>query len=273
MSTTLNTTDIINRLKEAYNFTTDKQLADFLDVPANTFSNWKVRNKLNWDLIHSKCDGISLDYLTKGIGLPFIDQAKEAETEEKQQREAGALEKALYLSNDDKRQMLLKLLSEQTPSKNSTNDDKISILFVDDDPNNLFSFRATFRTKYKIYTANSGKEALEFLEDFPIDIIITDQKMPNMTGIQFLEEAIKLNPEPIRILMTGFTDLNVIREAINKGKVFYYLDKPWKEEEIDEIILLAYAVYVERKKSRVKTAELEELNKILELHLRQKLLS
>lgn len=262
MSTPLNTTDIINRLKEAYNLSTDKELAEFLGIPTNTLSNWKARNTYNFEIIHNKCEGISWDYLISGMGLPFIDLKKESAEEEEG-----------IMISDDKRQMLLQLLSEQTPVKHQINEDKISILFVDDEPNNLFSFRATFRTKYKIYTAGSSKEGLEMLEDFPIDIIITDQRMPGVTGIEFLEEVIKRYPEPIRILMTGYSDESVIREAINKGKVFYYLDKPWKEDEIDEIILLAYAVYIERKKSKIKTRELEELNDQLEFLLRQKLLS
>src|SRR5690606_10091167 len=178
------------------------------------------------------------------------------------------------LSSDDKRMMLLQLLTDQT--KGSTlpaEDKKISILFVDDEPNNLISFKATFRQKYKIYTANSGQEGLEMLEDFPIDIIITDQRMPVMTGIEFLEKVIEINPEPIRILLTGYSDMTVVKDAINLGKVFYYLEKPWIEKEIDEIIVLAYAVYVERKKSKQKTDELVELNRQLEFLLRQKLLT
>ena len=104
---------------------------------------------------------------------------------------------------------------------------KISVLYVDDEENNLISFKATFRLKYKIYTALSGIEAMRIVEQHAVDIIITDQRMPQMTGVELLEEIIKINPDPMRILLTGYADMSAVIDAINKGKIFHYLSKPW----------------------------------------------
>lgn len=150
---------------------------------------------------------------------------------------------------------------------------KISVLYVDDEENNLISFRATFRLKYQVYTAPSGAEAIRIVQEKPIDIIITDQRMPQMTGVEFLEEIIKINPEPMRILLTGYADMSAVVEAVNKGKIFHYLNKPWSEEELDDAIQRAYEVYSERRAIRESVSKLEMTNEQLEFLLRQKLLS
>jgi len=150
---------------------------------------------------------------------------------------------------------------------------KIAILYVDDEENNLFSFKATFRLKYKVYTAISGSAAIDLVKKTPIDIIITDQRMPEMTGVEFLEEIIKINPEPMRILLTGYTDMGAVIDAVNKGKIFHYLNKPWSEDELDQTIQRAYEVYAERKQILETYSKLEISNEQLEFLLRQKLLS
>jgi len=150
---------------------------------------------------------------------------------------------------------------------------KVSVLYVDDEENNLISFRATFRLKYKIYTASSGIDAIQIVKEKPIDIIITDQRMPQMTGVEFLEEVIKVNPGPMRILLTGYADMSAVVDAVNKGKIFHYLSKPWSEEELDETIQRAYEIYSERKNIQETFSKLEVTNEQLEFLLRQKLLS
>src|SRR5690554_3252481 len=150
---------------------------------------------------------------------------------------------------------------------------KISVLYVDDEPNNLVSFKATFRLKYDVDTAISGADAIEIIKKKPIEIIITDQRMPEMTGVEFLERVIEINPEPMRILLTGYADMNAVVEAVNKGKIFHYLSKPWSEEELDETIKRAYEVYAERKKIKESFSKLEISNEQLEFLLRQRLLS
>ncbi|MDF2477254.1 MAG: response regulator [Sphingobacterium sp.] len=152
-------------------------------------------------------------------------------------------------------------------------DKKISILYVDDEENNLISFKATFRLKYKVFTAISGAEAIDLVKNNPIDIIITDQRMPEMTGVEFLEKIIEINATSMRILLTGYTDMAAVVDAVNKGKIFHYLNKPWSEKELDDTIQHAYEVYMERQKIIETNAKLESSNDQLEFMLRQKLLS
>src|SRR3984957_15018135 len=120
--------------------------------------------------------------------------------------------------------------------------EKISILYVDDELNNLVSFKAVFRIKYNVFTAISGEEAVKILRNKSINIIITDQRMPQMTGVEFLESILDEFPDPIRVLLTGYADMNAVIDAINKGKIFHYLTKPWNEEELDLTINRAYEV-------------------------------
>ena len=150
---------------------------------------------------------------------------------------------------------------------------KINILYVDDEVNNLVSFKATFRIKYNIFTAESGEEAIKLLNDNDINIIITDQRMPNMTGVEFLESILDAHPDPIRVLLTGYADMNAVIDAVNKGKIFHYLSKPWNEEELDMTILRAYDVYKKRITEKELNDKLSISNEQLEFLLRQKLLS
>ena len=152
-------------------------------------------------------------------------------------------------------------------------DKKINILYIDDEQNNLISFKATFRIKYNVFTAISGEEAKKVLENNPIDIIITDQRMPNMTGVEFLESILEKYPDPMRILLTGYADMNAVIDAINKGKIFHYLTKPWNEEELDMTIKRAYDVYRLKMDEKELTEKLGVTNEQLEFLLRQQLLS
>lgn len=151
--------------------------------------------------------------------------------------------------------------------------DKITILYVDDEENNLFSFKATFRIKYQVLTAISGDRALEILATKPVHIIITDQRMPEMTGVEFLEKVIEKYPDPIRILLTGYADMGAVVDAVNKGKIFHYITKPWNEEELDLTINRAYEKYLEKAQLKDMNEKLEGSNDQLEFLLRQKLLS
>lgn len=152
-------------------------------------------------------------------------------------------------------------------------ENKINILYVDDEQNNLVSFKATFRIKYNVHTAISGEDAIKILRTNPIDIIITDQRMPNMTGVEFLESILDEYPDPMRILLTGYADLNAVIDAVNKGKIFHYLTKPWNEEELDLTIKRAFEVYTLRKDEKELTEKLGVTNAQLEFLLRQQLLS
>lgn len=151
--------------------------------------------------------------------------------------------------------------------------DKIRILYVDDEVHNLQAFKATFRRIFTVHIAESGKEGLEIFQNTELDVIITDQRMPEMTGIQFLEEVQKLNPEPMRILLTGYSDINAVIDAINKGQVYRYLSKPWQEDELRTTIESAHEVFRLRKENKVLLEKLARANEQLEFMLRQRLLS
>ena len=151
--------------------------------------------------------------------------------------------------------------------------EKITVLYVDDEENNLFSFKATFRIKYNVYTAISGDEALKILETKKVHIIITDQRMPEMTGVEFLEKVLEKYVDPMRILLTGYADMGAVVDAVNKGKIFHYLAKPWNEEELDLTINRAYDKYLEKIELKDMNEKLSGSNDQLEFLLRQKLLS
>jgi response regulator RpfG family c-di-GMP phosphodiesterase len=150
---------------------------------------------------------------------------------------------------------------------------KIDILYVDDEENNLVSFKATFRLKYNVTIATSADAAMKILEAKSVEIIITDQRMPNMTGIEFLEKILEKYPDPVRILLTGFADMSAVIDAVNKGKIFHYLSKPWDEHELDETIKKAFEVYKANKEIKEMNDKLALSNDQLEFLLRQKLLS
>lgn len=150
---------------------------------------------------------------------------------------------------------------------------KITVLYVDDEENNLFSFKATFRMKYEVLTAVSAKEALTILSTKPVHVIISDQRMPEMTGVEFFEIVLEKFPDPIRVLLTGYTDMSAVVDAINKGKIYHYLDKPWNEEELDLTINRAYEKYLELLDLKNMNEKLTGSNEQLEFLLRQKLLS
>ena len=152
-------------------------------------------------------------------------------------------------------------------------DKKINLLYVDDEENNLMSFKATFRLKYNVIIALSAVEAMKILEQKPIEIIITDQRMPNMTGIEFLEKVLEIYPDPIRILLTGYTDLSAIIDAVNKGKIYHYLTKPWTEEVLDTTIKQAFNAYQKDLDIKTMNGKLATSNDQLEFLLRQSLLS
>jgi len=150
---------------------------------------------------------------------------------------------------------------------------KIDILYVDDEENNLISFKATFRLNYNIIIASSADAAMKILDTKPVEIIITDQRMPSMTGIEFLEKIIEKYPDPVRILLTGYSDMSAVIDAVNKGKIFHYLSKPWDEKELDETIKKAFEVYRANKEIKEMNDKLALSNDQLEFLLRQKLLS
>ncbi|WP_295119921.1 response regulator [uncultured Chitinophaga sp.] len=150
---------------------------------------------------------------------------------------------------------------------------QIRILYIDDEVHNLNAFKASFRRLYAIHTAESAEEAYKLLDENDFHIIISDQRMPKMTGIEFFESILEKHSEPIRILLTGYADINAVIDAINKGQVYKYFSKPWNEDELKHNIDKAYEVYALRKENRELTEKLLDVNEKLEFLLRQKLIS
>lgn len=149
----------------------------------------------------------------------------------------------------------------------------INVLYVDDEVHNLNSFKAGFRRIFNVFVAESATEGREILATENIQVIITDQRMPVMTGIEFLESIIPDFPDPIRILLTGYADISAVVDAINKGQVYKYIQKPWLAEDLRINIERAFEIYSLRKENRELTAQLLLTNKQLEFLLRQNLLS
>jgi len=112
-------------------------------------------------------------------------------------------------------------------------EEKSRILYVDDEVINLRNFKALFRRKYQIFTATSGQEALELLEKEPINVLVTDQMMPGMTGLELLKIVNKEYPDMLLMILTGYSEMSVIKEAINECGIYCYLNKPWEKELIE----------------------------------------
>jgi len=140
---------------------------------------------------------------------------------------------------------------------------QFGVLYIDDEIHNLNSFKAAFRRDFNIYVAQSAREGRKILEQNEIAVIVTDQRMPVMTGIEFLESIIPVYPDTIRILLTGFSDINAVMDAINRGQVYKYLVKPWADEELKMYIQNAIEIYHLRKENRELANKLELANKQL----------
>ena len=152
-------------------------------------------------------------------------------------------------------------------------ENKINILYVDDEVENLYAFKAAFRRIYNVFVAVSGSEGREVLDENDIQVILTDQRMPEVTGVEFLESIIEFYPDPIRILVTGYSDINTVINAVNKGQIYKYISKPWNNDDLKQTIDRAYEVYRLRKENVELTNSLIQVNKQLEFMVRQKLIS
>ncbi|MDN3203173.1 hybrid sensor histidine kinase/response regulator [Algoriphagus sediminis] len=136
----------------------------------------------------------------------------------------------------------------------------INVLYIDDEDNNLKSFRATLRREFNVFTALDGLEGLKIAGEKEIHVVIADQRMPGMTGTEFFEKMVKINPDPIRILLTGYSDISSVIDAINKGEVYRFIDKPWNIEQIKNSIKNAADLFFMRKELKEKSEKLEKLH-------------
>lgn len=144
--------------------------------------------------------------------------------------------------------------------------DKHSILVVDDEPEILYSLRGLLRRDFEVFTAESGVEAVELLHRQQVHVVMTDQRMPGMTGVQLLSRVRGQYPQAVRIVFTGYADIKAVVDAINQGQIFRYLTKPWDPDELVTVLREACAEHdriVERES--LFTDLLEHLNQGMEL--------
>jgi DNA-binding response OmpR family regulator len=155
-----------------------------------------------------------------------------------------------------------------------------TVLCVDDEPNILQALRRMLRREgYRILTAGSGREGLEVLAAEPVSLILSDQRMPGMSGTDFLSEARKIQPDAVRIILSGYAEIQAVTDAVNRGAIYKFVYKPWDDEEMRLTIRLALGQFELDRKNREqreelvarnaelerRTRELEERNRLLEL--------
>lgn len=129
---------------------------------------------------------------------------------------------------------------------------QFKILLVDDSPNILKALERTFKSEdYALFTAESSIEALAILEKTSIDLIISDEHMPGCSGSELLKRTCELYPDVIRFMITGLTDIEVVKSAINKGEIYRFFTKPWDDFEL--LISVKYALKQKGLKMENKT--------------------
>jgi two-component system, sensor histidine kinase and response regulator len=137
--------------------------------------------------------------------------------------------------------------------------DKIKVLYIDDEDNNLNSFKAGLRKDFSIITALNAHDGLEIVKREEIHVVIADQRMPDITGVEFFEKMVAINPDPVRILLTGYSDITSVIDAINKGEVYRFIDKPWNIEQIKNAIQNAGEVFATRRELKEKNLRLKKI--------------
>lgn len=127
---------------------------------------------------------------------------------------------------------------------------RIKVLYVDDEVNTVNLFKANFSREYDVLTATSGAEALALLGSNSVQVVVSDHRMPGMSGVEFLEETLHSYKEPIRILISANTNADTIIDAINKAQIYSYISKPWDAHQIRTIIQASYEVFNLRAKNK-----------------------
>ena len=137
---------------------------------------------------------------------------------------------------------------------------KHTILCVDDEIDNVQALERIFRADYTVLKATSGKQALQILDQNldSVSVIITDQRMPEMTGVEFLTQSLDKHPDAIRILLTGYTDVESVISAINSARVYRYLTKPWDPIDLQNTVARAAERYEMARELKIKNQELSK---------------
>ncbi|HCZ07621.1 MAG TPA: hypothetical protein DHV07_00520, partial [Flavobacteriales bacterium] len=130
-------------------------------------------------------------------------------------------------------------------------DEIIRVLYLDDEEANLFSFKAAFRREFEVHTCIEPHQAVRLMDEHEFHVVLSDQRMPRISGVEFFELVMPDHPDVSRVLVTGYADTDAVVDAINKGQVYRFVSKPWNEEELRTVIRSGY--YLNR--SRVQNAE------------------
>jgi CheY-like chemotaxis protein len=136
------------------------------------------------------------------------------------------------------------------------------VLYVDDEPENLRVFDLTFKREFEIVTASSGEEAIEKLHSHPIAVILSDHRMPGMSGVEFLTRAHDVDPKSLRILVTAYGDADTLREAVNHGSIYKFVPKPWQPDEMRMTVRRAIEAYALDREREQLVGELGLLNRV-----------
>ena len=142
---------------------------------------------------------------------------------------------------------------------------RYKILIVDDEPSNLRALERLFRAEYDVLIAGSGADALSLLEHHDMALLIADQRMPEMSGVELMQRTARLRPHMVRILLTGYTDTDSLIEAINSGHVYKYITKPWNNDDL----LLTVARALEHYETLKSRHNLQMINERLRARLRE----
>ena len=145
------------------------------------------------------------------------------------------------------------------------------ILFVDDEENILKALQRLLRkSPYETYFKNSGAEALECIRENEISVLVTDMRMPKMSGVELIIESNKISPMTIKTILSGYADIDDIMKAINSGHVHNYITKPWNESDLIISLMNATELYERRINEKRLTEELKLLNKSLEKRVKER---
>ncbi len=149
-------------------------------------------------------------------------------------------------------------------------DKKYSLLYVDDEATNLRVFKSNFRKYFNVFTTTNPLEAIDILRDNEIQVIVTDQRMPEMTGTELLEKILPDHPDMIKIILTGFTDIEAIKDGINRCGIYKYITKPWNFDEMKGVLERGLESYQAALDSDDHIKELEVSNVELENRVQER---
>ena len=144
------------------------------------------------------------------------------------------------------------------------------LLIIDDEEEVVKSLKRNFRKKYQVHIATNAEKGYRLIQQFPVRVVISDQRMPGMKGTELFKKLKQERPDVVRLILTGYSDIDAIISAINDGSIFRYITKPWNPDEIDQIVREAFELYELRASNRRLLHELKDANTTLEVKVDQR---